>query len=102
MYTQNTNTSKSSRSSSVTTYPNTEAISKMKQISSKELQVTETHEPINSDNPKTFEIGKDSTTKFEQDENLLILILTLLLSFDSECDSSLYLLIALTFILPNQ
>ncbi len=102
MYTQSTNTSKLSRNSSVTTYPNTEAISKMKQISSKEMQVTETPELINLDNTNTFEISKDSTPKFEQDENLLILILTLLISFDSECNSSLYLLIALTFILPNQ
>lgn len=93
MYTQNIQSQKNSNTQ-VITYPNTEAINDMKVLSAK-----------SSHNPEQIPssiLQTNSIQKPEQDENLLILILTLLLTFDSECDNSIYFLIALTFILPNQ
>lgn len=82
MYTQNYDCSK--EKPKVITYPNQDAIKAMKRAGT----ITDVQQKSQTKNP----------TKTEQDENLFLLILTLLLSPDIESSGIEYLVSALTFI----
>jgi hypothetical protein len=88
MYSKYTSTAQQVQCPKVQTYPNHDAIIDMKLKHSNEIiDKTSSSEsgPINKD----------------KDENLLMLILTLMLSLDGESDGILYLLIALTVFIDN-
>ena len=90
MYTKNTTSFDNKvKSASVTTYPNHEAIIEMKCRQSGELH------KCNNISSKSDTIEKIPVNK-DKDENLLMLILTLMLSLDDESDGMVYLLIAMT------